>query len=408
MLLTRSRIYYGWVLVLALSATEAVSWGVLYYAYAVFLTPMQTELGWTRAETTGAFSLALLISGLVAVPVGRWLDRHGPRLLMTLGSILAALLVLAWARVDSLLGLYAIWLGIGLTMAAVLYEPAFSVVATWFHRRRGRALTVLTFLAGFASVIFIPLAGWLVETRGWRDALVSLAIVLALVTIPIHALLLRRRPEDLGLAPDGASPVLVGMPPERSVAVRTALRDRSFWRLGIAFFLAIISSTALTVHLVPFLIDRGFDAGSAAWAAGAVGIAALPGRIIFTPLGDILPRRFVAAAIFLAQALGIAALLVFPGSIGIFMFAALFGAGFGAITPARVALVADAYGAANYATISGVLAAIILASRAIAPVGVGALYDAIGGYPPIFWGLGAISALAAAIVCTTRSAPASG
>ncbi len=122
--------YYGWVLVSALSVTETISYGVLYYAFTVFVTPMQEELGWSRAAITGAFSLALLLSGIAAVPAGRWVDRYGARWLMTAGSCAAALLVLAWSVVESLLAFYLLWAGIGLAMAAVLYEPAFAVVAT--------------------------------------------------------------------------------------------------------------------------------------------------------------------------------------------------------------------------------------------------------------------------------------
>src|SRR5712691_11229641 len=165
---------------------------------------MEAELGWSRAATTGAFSLALVVSGVGAIPVGRWLDRHGPRLLMTAGACVGPLLVLAWSRADNLAGFYLLWAGIGLVMAAVLYEPAFAVVAVWFDRQRTRALTAVTLIAGFSSTIFLPLAAWLVQVQGWRSALVSLAAILAIGTIPAHALLLRRRPEDLGLHPDGA------------------------------------------------------------------------------------------------------------------------------------------------------------------------------------------------------------
>src|SRR5919199_6969011 len=196
--------YYGWILVAALGFTETISWGVLNYAFTVYLAPMEAELGWSRGDMSGAFSLSLLLAGLAAVPVGRWLDRHGPRLLMTLGSIAGPLLVLAWSRVDSLPHFYLIWALIGVTMSVALYDPAFATVAVWFERYRVRALTAITLMAGFASTIFIPLAGWLVQLQGWRASLVTLAIILAAGTIAPHALLLRRRPEDLGLHPDGA------------------------------------------------------------------------------------------------------------------------------------------------------------------------------------------------------------
>jgi MFS family permease len=132
--------------VATLAVTETTSYGVLAYAFGVFLLPMQQELGWSRTALTGAYSLAIIVSGVAAIPVGRWLDRHGARTLMTAGSAGATVLVLAWAHVTDLVAFYAIWTGIGLVMAAVLYEPAFAVIATWFRDAadRTRALLALT------------------------------------------------------------------------------------------------------------------------------------------------------------------------------------------------------------------------------------------------------------------------
>src|SRR5262245_53519394 len=156
---------------------------------------MADDLGWSRGEITGAFSMALLVAGVAAIPAGRWLDRRGPRLLMTVGSIVASLLVLAWSQVSNLREFYLIWAAIGLTMAATLYDPAFAVANRWFERYRVQALTAITLMAGFASTIFIPLADGLVQAQGWRPSLTTLAIVLAVGTIAPHALLLRARPE---------------------------------------------------------------------------------------------------------------------------------------------------------------------------------------------------------------------
>lgn len=405
-LANRRRMYYGWVLVLTLSLTETTSWGILYYAFTVFLTPMQEELGWSRAAMTGAFSLALLISGVSGVPIGRWLDRHGPRILMTIGSCAATLLVLAWAAVDSLTMFYLIWAGIGVTLAAVLYEPAFFVVATWFVRQRGRALTVLTFIAGFASVIYVPLAGWLVQRQGWRGALATLAGMLAVGTIPLHALVLRRRPEDLGLIPDGAnSPTsenTVEAAAGHGVPIGEALRDAAFWWLSVAFFLSQLATAAVAVHLVPYLIDIGYGAGFAAMATGLIGAMALPGRLIFTPLGDRLPRQQVTACLFLVQTLALLVLLLVYSMAGVYAFVVLFGIGFGAMTPARAALVADLYGPAHYGKINGVLALFVTGSRALAPVSAGAVYDWAGSYEPMFWGLLVASAVATVAVLLVR------
>ena len=174
-----------------------MSWGIIYYGFAVFLRAMETDLRASRVEVTGAFSLGLLVAGLAAVPVGRWIDRRGARGLMTLGSCTGTALLLAWSRVEGLGALYAVWCGMGLAMAATLYEPAFAAIVGWFTRHRDRALLAVTLAGGLASTIFMPFATWLLERLGWRDAIVALAAILAVTTIPIHADLHRRGPDHL-------------------------------------------------------------------------------------------------------------------------------------------------------------------------------------------------------------------
>lgn len=399
-------LYYGWVMLFIVSLTEMFSWGILYYAFTVFLRPMQTSLGWSTTELTGAFSLALLCSSGAALPIGYWLDRHGARWLMTLGSCVASLLVLAWAAVENLALFYLIWIGIGLAMATVLYDPAFALVATWFRQQRARALTILTFIAGFASVIFVPLAQWLIQVQGWRMALVILALLLAAITIPLHALVLRRRPEDLGLVPDGiaisTSTASAHMVQETSIPTKAALRESTFWWITTAFTLSTFTVGAVVVHLLPFLIDRGYSANFGASAVGLIGIMALPGRLVFTLLGEHLPRRLVVALLFLLQAVALPVLLLVPNVVGVFCFVALFGAGFGAITPARAALIADHYGSEYYARINSVVGLFVTGARAVAPVGAGMMYDLLGTYPPIFWVLTGLSMLAVGAIVLVR------
>ena len=198
--------YYGWYITVTLALTETISWGILYYAFSVFLSPMQADLKWSRSELTAGFSLALLTMGGLAFPVGAWIDRHGPRLLMTMGSIAASLLVIAWSQVTSQTTFYVIWIGIGACAAAVLYEPAFAVIAQWFTERRSTALATVTFAAGLASTIFLPLSDALLRAYGWRTAVMILGLFLAITTIPLHALVFRRHPDELGLLPDGITP----------------------------------------------------------------------------------------------------------------------------------------------------------------------------------------------------------
>jgi MFS family permease len=400
-------VYYGWVLVVTLGVTETISWGVLNYAFAVYLAPMQAELGWSRGDMTGAFSLALLLAGMTAIPVGRWLDRHGARLLMTIGSIAATLLVLAWSRVSSLDQLYLVWAAIGLTMAATLYDPAFATATRWFERQRVRALTAITLMAGFASTIFIPLAGWLVQAEGWRQSLVTLAVILAIGTIAPHALLLRRRPEDLGMHPDGELMLQRRGEPVRppGVPVGQALRHASFRWLVVAFWLATLSTIAVGVHILPYLEDRGYDATFAASVTGLNGAMQVLARLLLAPFGNRANPRLLAASMLALQPLSLAVLLLVRTTPGIFLFVVLFGAQRGLSTLARPALLAELYGRAEYASIAGVLQFAISLAQAAAPVGAGIAYDLSGSYEPVFWALTVISALAVVAVLPAREKP---
>jgi cyanate permease len=384
----KSSLYYGWVIVGTLAVTEMISWGILYYAFSVLQTPMEKEMGWTRPQMTGAFSLSLLVSGLAGIPIGLWLDRSGPRLLMTVGSLLAALLVFAWSQVTTLPALYALFAGMGLAGAMVQYEPAFAVAATWFHRHRTQALTVITFGGGLASPVFVPLTQWLEQAGNWRSALVWLAILLAVLTVPAHALVLRRRPHDHGLLPDGDKPVTKqGEPagaaaprPEARTLMRSALHDAGFWWLTVAFMLVTLVFVSFSVHLIPCLTERGFSPATGAFALAGVGFMQIPGRLLFAPLTARWPHTQVVVCLFLLQVVALLLFQILPGWFGLVPFVLLFGMAAGASTPSRATLLADRYGSSRYGSLSGVQSLGINGMRAAAPLSVSLLHDATGGY----------------------------
>lgn len=383
------RVYYGWVLLGAISITEVISWGILYYAFTVFIAPMQAELGWSREALTGGYSLALLCSGVAAVPVGWWLDRYGPRVLMTLGSCLGSLLLVAWSRVTTLSSFYLIMAGLGLAMAAVLYEPAFALIATWFRWRRGRALTILTFFGAWASFVFIPLSAQLVLHLDWRTALLILAAILAGTTIPLHALLLRRAPQDLGLRPDGGSmdaPVPdQAVPAEAQVSLHSALRDADFWWFTVAFAVSAFATVTLTVHLIPYLIEQQVPPATAATITGLFGLMSLAGRLLIGPLGDRYPRKLVTAGLMGMQALGVVLLVLAPTLLGAIVAIVLFGAGSGTLTIMRAALLAESYGSTHYGRINGAMSFGLTLARTLAPIGATLLAEQLGGYRSLLW-----------------------
>ena len=404
------------MIVAALSATATVSYGVLSYAFTVLLVPMQRELGWPRTTISGAFSLALGVSALAGPAVGRLLDRHSPRPLMTAGSAAAALAVLAWSRVHSIAQLYLVFAVIGLAMATVLYEPAFTVITKWFITQRHRALTTLTLVGALASVIFSPLTAHLVQVWGWRGATATLAAILAAVTVPLHALVLRPTPtpvptlaaaspadgEDTAGCRDAAA-----APAPAVLGAGVLPRTRSFWLLAASFVLAAFTSTAITVHLVALLVDAGHPPGFAALAAGLTGIAQLPGRLLFAVVACALAGPRLPLAVFGLCALALALLALDRSPAVVVSFAMLYGMGGGMTTLLRATLPADLYGRDGYGAVTGVLAGMVNGTRAVAPFAAAALALLPGRSTTLLGLLAATSAAAAlAGAAAARRAPA--
>jgi predicted MFS family arabinose efflux permease len=391
--------FYGWRIVGVLAVTETVSWGILYYAFSVFMVPMQRDLGVSTATVSGAFSVALVVMGVSALAVGRWLDRHGGRGLMSWGSVLAVAVVASWSQVQETWQLYVVFAGLGVAGSMVLYEPAFAVVVRWFDRRRARALLVITVVAGFASTIFVPTAAALEHALGWRDALLVLAGVLAVTTVLPHALVLRRDPADLGLAPDGDGPPRVEAAPAADglgATVRDMWAEPRFRWLTLAFALHTLAVIGVSVHLFPFLREQGHPTAFAAAATGALGALSVTGRLVVTGLFARIRTDRVTSGVFAVQAAAAVVLLAAPSSAtAAVVFVVLFGLGFGVGTIARPALVVEAYGVARFATVSALMGLALAAAKVAGPVSVGASRTATGSYD---------GALVALVVVTLASA----
>jgi predicted MFS family arabinose efflux permease len=388
---------YGWVVVAALSVTETISWGIVYYGFPVFLRAMEQEFHASRVAVTGAFSVGLAVSAAAALPVGRWLDRQGPRVLMTLGSCLATALLLAWSRIGSLAGLYAVWCGLGLAMAATLYEPAFAAVVQWFTRHRDRALLTVTLAGALASTIFMPLEAWLLDRLGWRGALVALAGMLS-VTIPIHGIVLRRPPR-LAARGAGDDPA----PEVEGITLRGALGTAIFWVLGGAFVIGNFATVSITVHVIPFLTGLGYPNTVAAAAIGWMGAMQVLGRLLFVPIVAWLGPRAIMASIFLAQAGGMALLASVARLPGLSPVIVILGAANGMATLARATAIADVFGRRHYGGISGALALGANGARALGPVGAAVLLTALGSYERVFWAFAGGLVLAGMAVFMTES-----
>jgi MFS family permease len=391
---------YGWIIVATLCVTETVSWGVIYYGFPVVLQAMERDLAVSRVAVTGALSLALAISAAAAIPVGRWIDRRGARALMTAGSGLASALVFAWSRVHSIGELYAVWAAMGVAMAMILYQPAFAAAVQWFPRHRERALLTITLAAGFASTIFMPLEAWLLAWIGWRAALAALGALLAVITIPAHALVLRP-PEHLGRGPDADGHLPAG------ATLRAALQHGIFWVLALAFAFANFTVTSVNIHMIPYLTQHGYSTKFAASVVGWIGGMQVPGRLLFVPITAWLGAAWVTGSLFFAEAAAMALLAAGALGIGLAPMILLYGAAAGMLTLAQATVVADIWGRRHYGSIAGAMAVPANLARALGPVGAALLYAALGGYTPVFWLLtGGLLAAGVTVLVAEQRAPA--
>ncbi|MBN6056560.1 MFS transporter, partial [Nonomuraea sp. RK-328] len=385
--------------VAALAVTQTVGYGVLYYAFSVFLTPMARDLRASTAQVAAALTVSVLTTALCSPLAGRWLDRHGGRALMATGSALGALALLGWSQVTTLPQLYGVFAAIGAASAMVLYGPAFAVVVTWFdghEQRRANALLALTIVAGFASSIFLPLAGLLVQAHGWRHALIVLAVLYGSTAIPLHALVVRR-PRT------GRPPV---KPAQRAGLVRQAVRARPFRLLAVAFTAHSGAVATVAVLLVTYLVHLGHSPVFAATVAGLLGVLSVAGRVTTTGLRRRLPAAPVAATVFALQGCGAVLLPLtgrtVTGAVGCVL---LFGLGFGVGTITLPHLLAERYGTAAYATLSGRVALFSVANKALAPLGAVALAQA-AGYGPVMAAVAAACVIAAWALLAYHRLPA--
>lgn len=384
---SRDRLYYGWVLVVGLGITTIVSYGSSQYLFGVLVLPVTRDLSWSRADLSGAFSLGLVITGVFGLAVGRYVDRHGARWVMTLGSVLLGVSLIGLSRVQALPGFYALWAGgVGLAQALTQYPVTFTVIANWFQRRRGAALALLTVLGGLSSPIFIPLAGVLTAQAGWREMLVALGLINLVVALPLHALLVRRHPEDLGLLPDGVRAETRVVKAEMfGDTLRQALRRRPFWTLTANVCLGLLGANVIFAHQIAYLIGEGHAPELAAAIAGGLGLASLPARYVFNVLSDRIGSQGLLGLCALLQAAGVVVLLLFASSTaGLVVYVVVYGAAYGAASPLTASVRAAHFGRRAFGAITATQGVLALACAAVGPLAAGWLYDRLGSYSLAF------------------------
>jgi predicted MFS family arabinose efflux permease len=376
----------------ALSVTQIISWGSLFYAISVLIAPIERELGWSRDAIVGAFSLSMVCSGLAAFPVGNLIDRYGGRHVMGGGSVLAAAMLALLSQTTALPAFYAVWVGLGIAMGAALYEPAFTVITKSFGADARKGITALTLAGGFASTVFWPLTQELITSLGWRNALLVLALLNLIVCAPLHLWCLPR--VKAGTVNDPREPA-ANEP--RMPALRDIVLSRQFLLLATAFTANMLAFSALSIHLIPLLNERGFAMTDAVWLAAIVGPMQVAGRIAEYAVG----ARFRATRVALLAFIFLPAALLVLRYAGlqwgyVLIFIALYGSSNGVMTIARGIIPAELFGRQRYGAVNGALAAPVLASRALGPLLAAMIWSVAGGYDAVILTLAAIAMLSAA------------
>ncbi|SDT10523.1 Cyanate permease [Friedmanniella luteola] len=372
-----------------LCVTETTSWGILYYAFPVLAGRISADTGWSLTRLTAAFSLGLVVSAVLGIGVGRWLDRHGPRWLMTLGSALAAVSVVGVALAPSFGWFVTAWAVSGVAMSAVLYPPAFAALTRWYGDRRVHALTILTLAAGLASTIFAPVTAGLASRLDWRSTYLALAGLLAVVTVPAHGWGLR-------LAWPPRPPAAVSAT-AHAHAPRRVLRSRAFLTLVVSFGLTSLTSYVVVVNLVPLLGERGIGPGTAAVVLGVGGVGQVLGRLSHAPLARRLGVRARTLVVLGTVALTTGLLGVLSWLPSLIASAVAAGMVRGIVTLLQATAVTDRWGARDYGTLSGVLAAPLTLTTAVAPFLGAALAVLLGSYAAMLLAMAGVGLAAAAL-----------
>ncbi|MGJ9421535.1 MFS transporter [Aeromicrobium sp. CF3.5] len=353
--------------VVVLSITEITSWGVLYYAFAVLSSSIVADTGWSARSVTGAFSASLVISGLVGIVLGRRLDVFGPRRLMTACSLLAVVAVVAIALAPSYPAFLAAWMVAGIAMAGVLYAPAFAALTRWAGDRRVAALTTLTLVAGLASTVFAPMAAGLQALTDWRATYLILAVVLAVVTVPLHWWGLARTweagPET---SPDGAAP-------------GGETGSRPFVALVLAATVAAFVVYAVVLNLVPLLIERGLSPAEAAFGLAVGGVGQVAGRLGYARFAAVTTPTSRLVVTTVAVALTTVLVATAPPTVAVLLAASVVvGVARGIFTLIQATAVSDRWGTARFGHLNGILSAPVLLASAVAPFAGAALADSAG------------------------------
>jgi MFS transporter, OFA family, oxalate/formate antiporter len=405
------RIFYGWYVLGVAMLAAFLAAGSSQLFMSIMLKPMTDEFGWSRTATTGAITLGTIVAGLVAPGFGRLADRHGPRVLMTLGALLLGGAYLALAHLGELWQFYAVYVAArGLTSPMLTGVVPMTAATNWFRRMRGRALGFVAMATPLGGAVLAFGGELIIERAGWQTVFMAFAGLTLTVLVVPAAVLLRRTPEEMGLLPDGApSPTpaeqavqVTARGGEQSWTLAEALRTPTLWLITAAGVVAAMANTAVGFHLVAYYTDVGLPATQAVTALSVYAFAGAIASGLWGWFTERLSERIMAVVVSLLSAGAIMYLLWVRDLAGALAFAVLFGLTSRAGSTLTNIIIAQYFGRRAYGTITGFVNPFTMIGLGLGPT-IGALcFDLTGSYTVEFSFFAITSVLTAGLLWLAR------
>jgi len=386
----KPRFFYGYWILAAAFLCVFIEMGCGFYAFSLFVKPLQADLGWGRGEIMAAFTMFILVEGMAAPFIGRLVDRYGVKGVITVGGLVTGLGFVLVSLTNNLWYFYLSYIVIGVGLVGIGTVPASAVVSNWFKKKRGLAIGIMSSGIGAGGLALAPfVGGYFIPNFGWRASYLALALLTWVVIIPLALLVMKTKPADMGLYPDGAeapeavnvTAVLPSAPD--GLTLRMTLATSAFWLIAISFLLSNFGHVGVIQSQVPHLNDIGFPIATAATALGAVALGSAVGKFGFGWLCDRIPAKYACAIGLMLEMAGIIILIrVGPASpmAIVWLYAITIGLGVGNWLPTSSMLTSTNFGLANYGTIFGVVTLFIYIGTAIGPLMAGYMYDTMNTY----------------------------
>ena len=381
-----SGIFYGYWILIGAFLLHALDSGLYFYGFSVFYSPIKLEYAWSAAAVAGAISFSRLEGGIEGPCIGYLIERFGARKILGIGVVLTGLGYMLMIYVNSVWTLYLVYGGV----LSIGYNMGFThslstLINNWFIKKRARAMSLYALAAGIGGALFVPLLSKSIQLYGWRMTAVFSGSAFWIIGLPA-VLVFINFPEDMGLLPDGETPIEqsniidASVESEPELSTRDALNSATFRRLLLAESLRTFLFGSIVLHQIPHLISIGIDELTAAGILGLMISISIPGRLIFGFLGDYFEKRKLIAATMILQGFAVLIFALASSIIHVYAFVIIYGLTYGGCLPLLMAFRGDLFGRKKFAQMSGIMSPFRMIGNVVGPVFAGVLFDVTGNY----------------------------